>query len=414
MASRFWHNAFYLTVEKGAHLLGGLLLMVGVARWMGEQVLGQYAFVISWTALFVPALDMGLNNRIIKQVAIGDVVGEQAVHDAMGFKLLVGPIVLGLMVAGAWAMGKPAEILVAVLLVGGSTLAMSLGDALNAIFKGLQRSGYSALLLVGLNGALLVLGLAGMAFGIGLIGIAGAYLVCRVGYWGAGMGFASRVVSTYRLRFRPTVQWERVIQGVYLLPTPYFLGALLHLNFITTDLFVSDPVSAHFAIGYRLAAALFVLGGASLEVFLPSLTERFQTARDLKPVLFRGGMAFLGLTILGVVIVQVAAETVTIWVFGQAYLAAVEPIRLLAWTVPPFVLCGLAHTALLAMDRERKGFGVMLGLVGLGFVVGGIGMFLGGAYGVALAPTGLGCVFACVLWGMVWQELREIDDTDLG
>ena len=139
MQTRLWQNSAYLTVEKGAHLMGGLLLMVGVARVLGEEVLGQYAFVISWTTLFVPFLDIGFNNRIIKQVAIGGVVGKQAVDDAVGFKLFVGPIALVAMVAGPWLMGKSNQIMIASLLVGASTLAMSLGDALSSVFKGLQR-----------------------------------------------------------------------------------------------------------------------------------------------------------------------------------------------------------------------------------------------------------------------------------
>ena len=52
-------NSAYLTVEKSAHLLGGMLLMVGVARLMGASALANYTFAISLTAFFVPIMFSG-------------------------------------------------------------------------------------------------------------------------------------------------------------------------------------------------------------------------------------------------------------------------------------------------------------------------------------------------------------------
>ena len=46
-------NSIYLTIEKGAHLLGGLFIMVVVARVMGAEGLAAYGFVISLTGIFL-------------------------------------------------------------------------------------------------------------------------------------------------------------------------------------------------------------------------------------------------------------------------------------------------------------------------------------------------------------------------
>ena len=65
-------NAIYLTGEKAVHTLGGLLSMVLVARVLGTDALADYGFAISLTAFFIPFLDIGMNNRIIKSVAAGE------------------------------------------------------------------------------------------------------------------------------------------------------------------------------------------------------------------------------------------------------------------------------------------------------------------------------------------------------
>ena len=400
-------HSIALTAEKGAHLTGAMLLMVGVARLLGTEGLDDYAYVISLTALFVPVLDIGLNNRVIKAVASGGPEAQAAAVDAVGFKLALAPAVLVVMGAVTWALDMPAEIFIAVLLVGGSTVAMSLGDAVNAIFKGLQRPAWSVLLVGGLNGLLFGTGVGAMAAGLGLVGVGACYLLCRGGYLGAGLLLVGRVAPGLRPSVRPVVKKDLVLLGLRHLPAVYFFGNLLNLTYIATYLAVGDTESGQFAIGYRVVSALVVLATANLEAILPVLTHRFQKASDLRETLLRTFWALLGVTLLGVGIVQVAARPVTVWVFGAEFAPSSEAFRLLAWTVPPFALCGLAHAALLAMNREGRGMLTLLALLTAGTGLGIVAVRMWGAAQATLAPAITGCLFAGILWGMVWWEVRE-------
>ncbi len=400
-------NSIYLTVEKAAHLTGAMLLMVGVARLLGDVALDDYAYVISLTALFVPILDVGLNNRVIKAVASGGPEGRAAATDAVAFKLALAPVALVVMGAVAWGSGQPPEILAAVLLVGGSTVAMSLGDAVNSVFKGLQRPVYSVLLVGGLNVLLFGTAVWAMTSGRGLVGVGACYLLCRSGYLGAALGLIGRVSPDLYPAFRPAFRKDLILQGLRHLPAIYFLGNLLNLNYITTYLMVGEAGSGQFAIGYRLAVALCVLATANLEAILPALTRRFQETVDLKGSLVRAFWTLLGVTLLGVGLVQVGARPVTVWVFGAGFEPSVAAVRVLAWTAPPFALCGLAHTALLAMDRGGRGMLAMLALLVVGTGLGLAAVRFWGAEAAALAPTITGCVFAGILWGMVWKAVKR-------
>ena len=400
-------NSVYLTGEKGAHLLGAMLLMVGVARLLGKGGLADYGFVIALTAVFVPVLDMGLNNRIIKAVASRDVLARRAGADAVGLKLAVAPVVLAVMTLGAWGAGKSWEILAAVLLVGGSTVAMSLGDAVSSIFKGLQRPVYSALLVAGLNVFLLAMGVGAMGLGLGLVGVGACYLLSRSLYFGVGMVVVNRVAPDLSPPLRAGLHGGQLIQGLQHLPAPYYLGNLLHLGYVATYLSVDETESAPFFIGYRLAAALFVLASASQEAVLPALTQRFREVSGLGATLSRMFWALLGITLAAVAVVQVAARPVTVWAFGSEYLPAVSAVRLLAWTAPPLVLCGLAHTALLAMERQKVASFAMLGTLIGGMVIAILAVRIGGAAAGGVAPALVGLVSAGVLWTVVWRTARR-------
>jgi len=385
---RLTNQVIFLTVEKIAHLGGGLVLLVAVARFLGGEVLGISAFVISATAVFMPVLDAGLNSRAIVRIAGSQ--DWQAVFDAVAFRLRFGPWTVALMAGLAWGVGKPQEVVLVVVLVGLSTLAMSLGDAANAAFKGLLQAHYSAITVGLTNIGLVVLAIGAMSMGWGVIGVAGAYALCRVGYFVASWRILTQVAPKIDLLRAVKSSREDLRESVQFLPAVFFIGCLLHLNFLTADWMGGGRDSGFYAIGYRLASALFVLGGASLEGLLAVFAKRDYA-------FWRSGWAFLGVGVLGVALVQWGAEPVTLWVFGADFVEAVEAVQLLGWTLPPFLLCGLFHTVLLARGQGRVALWVMIVFVVVGVIFGVIGFVLAGSVGTALSPTVTGWVFVGVL-----------------
>jgi O-antigen/teichoic acid export membrane protein len=227
----------------------------------------------------------------------------------------------------------------------------------------------------------------------GLIGVAGVYAFCRVGYFVASWQILTRVIPETNLLGAVKNSREDLRQSVQFLPAVFFIGCLLHLNFLIADWMGEGTDSGFYAIGYRLASALFVLGGASLEGLLAVFAKRSGSDSSFWQV----GLGLLGVGILGLVLVQWAAEPVTLWVFGADFVRAVEGVRLLSWTLPPFLLCGLFHTVLLARGEERLALQVMSALVVVGAVLGAVGFVFAGAVGTALAPTVTGWLFVGVL-----------------
>jgi len=399
-------NTCFLTLEKSAHLLGAMLVMVAVARVLGEEVLAAYVFVIGLTAFFVPILDAGFNNRVIKTVAGREGLGQGAVAEALAYKLTLAAPTLILMATAAWVSGESREVLIAVLLVGASTVGMSVGDAFNSALKGLQRPAYSALLIGGLNAVLLLSSLAAVLSGAGLVGVAVCFAVCRIGYAAAGALILRRVApaeSPVRLTY---VRAKEIADGLKHLASVYFLGNLLHVNYITTYVTSGETESADFAIGYRVAAALLVLCTAGLEAILPHVTQRFRTEGYGRRSLTRTFAIYGGIGLVVALVTQVAAGPAVWFVFGGGYAGAAEPVRVLAWSVPVFVVCGLGHTILMGMDRQGGSTAVMLAMFVFGAAAGGAASVWRGAWATAAAPSATGCLFAVLLFAMAWRRAR--------
>lgn len=398
---RLTQQAFFLTLEKASHLGGAMLLLIAVARLMGEAALGTYAYVIAITAIFVPILDLGLNTRVIRSVAAGK--GAESLQDAFAFKVRFGTVALLLMLLCAWWADKPAEVILAVFLVGISTWAMSIGDVFNAVFKGVQRADYSAFLVGGTYVCLTGLGIGAMVYGGGILGIAVAYAVCRMGFMVAAWVLLKRLGYRIGHSFR----WQAIWAGVYFMPAVFFVGILLNINFLTADALGMGAESGVYAIGYRVAAALFVLVSASMEGVLPALVGVEDNKSAFRHLFLRCCGVFLIGGVVAVILVQLLGHWAVVWVFGANYLGAVEAVQVLGWVLPPLLICAAGHTALLALGREREGFVWMICLLVVGTLSGWGGFDWAGAKGTAYAPAITGGLFACFLGMRVRLAMRE-------
>jgi O-antigen/teichoic acid export membrane protein len=404
---RLARNSIFLTVEKGAHLLGGMLLVVLVARILGRGVLAEYAYVIGLTAFFVPILDAGLNNRIIRSVARGGHGATEASREAVSYRITVAVPVLVLMVGCALISSETRTLVLAVFLIGGSTILMGLGDSFNSVIKGLQRAEISATLILGLNVILVVSSAWTMFAGMGLTAIGLCYFLSRGVYLVAGAGAVQIVAREHKVILRPGIRKDAVVDGIFHLPAVYFLGNLLHVNYITTYL-AGDSLQADFyAVGYRVAAALFILTGASMEAVLPALTQRLRESRDLNETVKKLFWSHMLISVCLVVLVQGVAQPMIALILGDDFGMAEGPIRLLVLCVPVFTLCALAHTVLLACGQQKIATSCMVGLLGVGSLLGMGAEFIWGSNGTALASTLTACIFGIVLWELVRRHLRR-------
>ncbi len=413
--ARVSENSVFITVEKGAHLLGGMLLLVGVARLLGESGLADYAFVIGLTAFFVPILDAGTNNRIIKAAASSPAEGRVACLEALSFKLVLALPALVVMAGVAWAIGAGPDVTLAVLLVGVSTVSMSMGDGLNAVFKGLQRSGTCALLMLGLNVLLLASGVGAMIAGWGLVGVASCYLVCRAGYLAAGFVLVRRAAGELGPVLRAEFNRHRIVDGLKHLPAVYYLINLLSLNYLAIYHQTGGGAEAGFlAVGFRLAAALLILIGASFEAVLPALSTRLTDGQAFMKLVVRSAVTLTGIALAASVAVQLMLGPAVTWLLGQAYLPALPFAMQLVWCVPPFVLCGVAHTTLLAAHEQGRAAGWMAVLVVVGAVASVFAYQYHGPVLTAFVPAVSACALGVVLWWLVGSRREVIHGSAAG
>jgi O-antigen/teichoic acid export membrane protein len=391
-------NAIYQTAEKAVHTIGGMLGMVLVAQYLGREALADYGFAISLTAFFIPALDLGMNNRIIKAVAAGEDISE-TLEGVVAYKLGSAPLAVAMMIVGGLILGSGQHVSALVVLVGVSTASMSFGDGASAVFKGLQKSHISCWMITGLNVVLLGSLSCTMLLGWGLVEVGWCYALSRLAYAVAAFLMLRRSIPTPRFSLRIGFDRKTIVDGLFHLPGIYYLGNLLSLTYLAT--YVMSPGEAGvFYVGYRAAAATYVLVSAGFEAVLASSVSSGQRPSGL------GGW-FVIYGVIALLLLYVAAPLVS-YVFGESFAGSVRPIRLLASCVPTFALCGLGHTLLMAARYERFGSGVLLALLFAGFGMALSSEALFGPEATALVPAISSFFAMVVLWGGLSRHVKQV------
>ena len=399
-------NACYLIVEKGALLLSGLFILVLVGRWTGMEGLGRYTFVVSLASLMMPLLDIGLNSRIVKGIAGGNPESSVWRAYAVKIKLAAAPAAIFLPVLfGLWT-GRHPDVITGLFIFGMSSVAMSLGDVANAVFKGRERMGYSAWVTLLWNGLLLLGCWGALVWGWGLIGLTSAYLVARTFYAILGSSL-SRLIYPPAAGGHTNGMADLLRKSILSFPASYFLLSLLNLSLVLVTLWGGNREGGQFALGQRLLAAMFIVASGGIEAAFPALSRRFsRNSNDFTLPLIRATGALAIISILSSTVVYSLAEPAVSLLFGPVP-GAVSIIRVMVWAVPPFALCALFHYALVASDRERSAFLWMSILTASGAVVNATGVWRWGMLGGGMTLIAWGSVCAIVLASLLWRSDRR-------
>lgn len=174
---RLRDNFFSLTLAEGAARVVGGVLHIVLARYLGPEHFGIYALALSVGLVFGLVANLGLDPVIIKELAKEPTRAREYFSHAVLLRAFSGVICFLCVVfiaLGPWYEG---EVRSAIIVFGLSLFFTSMIGVFDAIFKGLQRMAYSAL-IVALRPVLnLVLALMVIAMGLGVMWITAVHVV---------------------------------------------------------------------------------------------------------------------------------------------------------------------------------------------------------------------------------------------
>lgn len=329
--------------------LGSLAFFVVLARRLGADGYGEFAFALALTSALLIGSGFGTDELLARRVARDRTIAGSDLANVSALKTGMSVLLLGVAMAVVVIGGYPGTTIAATAILGVGVALEVLAKSWHAVFQGHERLELVSGCLIVQRAVMAVLGIAILLSGGGILGACAAYTVS------AALGLALAELTLRRFtpatRARPSrsVTWMLLRAGF-----PIGIAGLLFVVLLRVDVvmlsFLGDSVEVGlYSAGYRLVDGLQFLTwsfGAAMLPWLaragdgPRLSRTFMLALKLEA----GALLPIGL------VLSCFAPAIVRLLYGGGYADAAGPLRLLGLTVALYGVQSFASTVLIARD----------------------------------------------------------------
>jgi len=355
-------NAAYLFATNIYRIAFNTALFLVIARALGAEELGRYAFALSYATLFSIAVHLGLNDLIIRQVAVDRAAAPRYFTAALAVKLVTGILVTGLTAMTIGLSGKPTAVQELVLAAALTTsFVAGVETVFVAFFYAYERMSYILALGVLRSTLNAAVGIGIVLAGGGARGILWGFLAVEA--FAAALAFAA---VTWRLGIRftpvkagyfPKLLWQSLPFGL----SGIFITVYMQLHYSLLSFFAGDAATGLYAAAAKLVTFLFFIPSALTQALYPYLSRLAAGAADPRAPAIRSIRYLTLLAAPAALFLSLRARPVIALVYGDKYAGAAPVLAILALTLPFVFITYPYAVALNAIRRERANTGVTAG-----------------------------------------------------
>ena len=390
----------------GSRVLGkacSFLVVLIMARVLGVEGFGKFAFVTAYLALFGVLCDPGLDLIVIRE-ASRDLKGSQRlVGNAILMKSAIAVVVYGAALCTALLLGYEPDKRLYVAIAGAGFLLAPLTLYSSAFFSALA---LRAPALLELASKVLSLAL------VGLVVLAGGGLALMIAaIVSAGAAEAAGKVMLARRRFRPQLRpeptlWKYLLKEVW--PMALTLIPLLliqRIDQVMLEAIKGDAVLGHYSAAVRVCEVFLVIPLALWSSLFPLLSRLYVEDRPLFERVCRLGFKYLSLAgCLIFFLLFLLSDPLVRILFGAAFAPSAAAMRVLAGSMA-LVFGGFLQGSLFVITGRQKALiSIVSAAAVLNIVLNRLWIPVYGATGAGLATV---ASYGLAVVGMSWYPVMR-------
>ncbi len=352
---RVARNSFFLTAQPLFMNVVSLLAVAYIARTLGVTDFGIFNLAITYTMLFYPVAQGGLNRVMVRDLASLD---DKADYTARILPLRV--IITGLaafaLTLTALVAGYDGRTTLAIIAGCSIFVGQMLAEIFGDVFLASERTHFSAIaqLVAGLT--LTALSVAVLYIGLGLFAMIAVYAFGQF----LGLGLAAYFLHTKFFRLGWHIDWrfgaQKLTEGL-----PFFASTMMWSLTSRIDTVVLSKWSTPVELGLYTAAMLLVtrMGivpqGISTAL-LPTISRLFSTGdiQEASAIIRRMSDTLIILVLPAVVFVGAFSGAITSVLFGSHYAGAAIVLTIGIWILLLKCIIAVQFSVLAGCKREKS------------------------------------------------------------
>jgi len=329
-------NAVFLLVAKAVSTVLGLVLVLFMARNLGDVQFGIYSIGLAIGGICGVLADVGLNNLTTRQLARNPSSPSEFLGNVISIKLMLAvPVAVCAFCVLVLFDYVPYTRDIILIIVANALLFQGFHSFYYHVIEGFERMQYITALEVLKRVAYLCAGFLTIHFGYGILGFVIGMLLCDginllIVWWICRRNFGIRI------KVGVTIQkWPGLIRKA--LPFGLLLAFTMILS--STDIVMIGALHSEEAAGWygaaiRLISTLSLIPLMSASAMFPSVARLHHEAPGeggeiltdvIRPMVLLGIPVAVGTTML--------AEPIVLLLFNQEYILAAPALRILIWSL---------------------------------------------------------------------------------
>lgn len=331
----------------------GLLLVVYIARHLGDVGFGKYSFVLAFTLLFSFIADLGLYYFSIREIARNRRLAGEYLTNISLIKAVLSVVTITLIVVIINLMDYPQDITTAVYIAGATVVFTSFTHFFWSIFRAFERMEFEAITKIAERVLVIGVALTVLLQGYGLVELLSAILGAHI--------LATLLTFTIVVRkfARPKLAFDLALcKRMLKTSLPFALAVVSSVFYTRIDtvmlsIWKGDAVVGWYNAAYQLIWGLQFIPMAFTGSVYPILSKYFASSENSLRLAYEKSFKLLTVLAipLGIGITLLAPEIIHV-LYGEAFTPSVTALQILIWVgCPTFVTMIVGYT-LFSMDKQ--------------------------------------------------------------
>lgn len=348
-------NTTYILIASTFQKVGAFIFFILLARFLGVEEIGKFVFAMSFAGLFSILPDLGLNAVLTKELAKDEKTGAIYFDTALSFKIFFSLLTCLIIFFAINLLNYPKETRILVYLSGLMVALDGFNLSFAAIFRGLQKLKYEALIIIIHQIAVILFaGLAlflKMPLWVIIFSIVGASVLNFIYYF-----IALYKKTDIRIKFNFD---KKIIIFLLRISLPFALASIFSRFFWDIDKvllskMVGDEAVGIYGVSYKLNFALQFIPLAFGAAIFPAFANYFVSDKEKLARTFEKTVVYLMIMAIPITFGVIAlADKLILQLYGANFLAAIAPLQILSSSLIFMFLIFPLTTVLNACEKHK-------------------------------------------------------------
>jgi len=324
-------NSIFISLYYIIQKLLFVVFYVVLARKLGDEGVGQFAFAHSFVFLFAIFCDAGLWSLFVKDVARSHEKAKEYLGHMSSISIVVSLLAFLAMMGTAQMMNLDQQKMKLIFVLGLSAILNFNIITFIAVFRAFQELKYEAVLNIIKEGLTLSVSIFLLWKGFDLVTAVHPFLWVSLFILVATIV----IVRTKFVKFKPLVnfsKWKDIILHSF----PFAINSVAFIFFLRIDkvmlsFFKGDAVVGHYSIAHTLVYGFLAIPFVYSIVIFPTMSQYFDQNDRLKYIFEKSVKLFLvigmGIGLVGYFL----AEDIILTFFGHDFLNSVLIFKIMIW-----------------------------------------------------------------------------------